>query len=345
MNERKIVLILALVIAVIYIGIEPLAHAVMHPLPEADHNYSDLEKLPQTGDAKEGQKLVRAHCIMCHNVSVDLGSAHISKKALTREFGTKYDANSQASYEKYSLLSLANHFGVVPLDLSNVGRMYDKNFLANFIKRPAHASFESSFLRHKDASFKAELEELLEDHNDTTEVIYKFKADYEAGIRAYKKEKKISMPDFTKLKDSQIGDIVAYLDLISRDLNPKETTELACGRCHSVELGHIAMTTEEGALKEHFGATPPDLSMMYKSRGKAYLHAFLTDPQSIILGSKMPRIGLDIASQEKVISYLESVADPKKQERESLAWWVIGYFIFFSLVTYLWYRNEYDRIH
>lgn len=341
MNEKKIVLILAGVIAVIYIGIEPLAHAVMHPLPKVDYSYGDLADMPIEGNAKEGQKLVRSHCTMCHSVSIDLGASPISKMALKREFGDLYDENSQASYDKYCALSQARHFGVVPLDLSNVGRMYDPKFLANFIKRPAHASFESTYVKYKKALFQEELSEFKEQSDEALQ----FTADYEKSMRNYLLEAKISMPDFTKLSDARIGDIVAYLDLISRDLSPKEATELACGRCHSVDLAGIAMTTEKEALHEHFGSTPPDLSMIYKSRGEAHLHAFLNDPQAIILGSKMPRIGLNKASQQKIITYLESVADPKKEERESLAWLIIGYFLLFAVVTYLWYKNEYERIH
>ncbi len=339
MNEKKIAIIIGVIVAVLYIGIEPLAHAVMHPIPPVDYEYSDLENNSRSGDAKKGQQLVRAHCSMCHSVEVDLGAAPVSRKALKREFGAMFDEDSEASYQKYLALYQSKQFGVVPLDLSNVGRIYHNKFLASFIKRPAHTAFEATYMKHAQKKFEQKLATLKTDQEREAFVAEQFKAQND-----YKERKKISMPNFTKLSDQQIADIMSYLNLISRDLTPKETTELACGRCHSVRLGGIQAGTDADELKRHFGTVPPDLSMMFKSKGAGYLHAFINDPQSIILGSKMPRAGLDRQNQQKVIDYLEQVADPKKEERLTVAWWVMGYFVIFALVTYAWYRNEKERI-
>ena len=84
------------------------------------------------------------------------------------------------------------------------------------------------------------------------------------------------------------------------------------------------------------GTTPPDLSMVIRSKGKEYLNKFINDPQKLLSGTSMPRVGLTKDSQEKVISYLEEVGDRKKAERESLGFKLIVFMFVFTIIAYFW---------
>jgi hypothetical protein len=52
------------------------------------------------------------------------------------------------------------------------------------------------------------------------------------------------------------------------------------------------------------GKLPPDLSQYIISRGPDYLGKFINDPQKLLEGTAMPRVGLNQESQEQVIKYL-----------------------------------------
>ena len=57
----------------------------------------------------------------------------------------------------------------------------------------------------------------------------------------------------------------------------------------------------------------------------------------------MPRVGLTQASQEQVVSYMESVGDRKKAERENLGLKLIGFMAIFTLIAYLWKVSIWKR--
>ena len=118
MREIKILAVLIVFTAGLYIGVEPFAHSQMHPHVEApDYSFKDAEGLNGVkGDAQNGEALVQANCIACHS---------IEKAGFPPMMD---DASSAASY------------GVVPPDLSTSGHIYDANFLAAFIKNPAKAT-------------------------------------------------------------------------------------------------------------------------------------------------------------------------------------------------------------
>ncbi len=118
MREIKILAVLIVFTAGLYIGVEPFAHSQMHPHVEAaDYSFKDADGLNgATGNAQNGEALVQANCIACHS---------IEKAGFPPMMD---DASSAASY------------GVVPPDLSSAGHIYDANFLAAFIKNPAKAT-------------------------------------------------------------------------------------------------------------------------------------------------------------------------------------------------------------
>ncbi len=292
MKEFKILAVLVALVGITYYGIEPYAHSVMHPaVAPADFTFQDVKNVDTSlaGNVDNGKVLVEANCIACHAIEK---AGHPAMMP---------NADAAASY------------GVVPPDLSDAGRIYDKNYLANFIFDPVTAMH----VQHK--------------YNP------------ESG-------KAFPMPSYNWMSPQDIMDVVAYLQSIAPKVadnveGHKSTFEAACGRCHSMKYAGIEASTPANMIKEHMGATPPDLSQYIKSRGEHYLHSFINDPQILLKGTSMPRVGLSEKAQEEVIAYMEEVGDSKKAEREALGVWVILYSIIFAILAYLWKRKIWSEVH
>ena len=222
-------------------------------------------------------------------------------------------------------VSASASYGVNPPDLSTAGALYDEKFLANVIKNPAHAMK----LEHK--------------FND---------------------KRPFPMPNFFG-SDQDLADIVAYLKSIApKEITPKDAFVNACGRCHDMKYDNWyvigpkpKMDTElekaqfnlkhaqyQANLKKYLGTNPPDLSMYIRSRGHEYIRDFVEDPQKILHGTAMPRVGLTEASTAKVIEYMEKVGDRKKDKRNFLGAWVLLYFVIFSILAYLWKKQIWKEV-
>ncbi|MDD5210907.1 MAG: c-type cytochrome [Sulfuricurvum sp.] len=291
MKEFKILAIIAALVGITYYGIEPYAHHVMHPeVKAADFAFEDLKNVDTSlaGNVDNGKVLVEANCIACHSIEK---AGHLQIMS---------NADAAAAY------------GVVPPDLSSSGRIYDKNYLANFIFDPVSAMH----LSHK----------------------------YPVGGA-----KAFPMPAYNWMQPQEIMDVVAYLQSIApkvagKDAH-KETYAAACGRCHSMSYAKFEATTSKDAIKAYMGATPPDLSQYIKSRKEHYLHGFINDPQLLLAGTSMPRVGLSEKAQEEVIAYMEETGDSKKAERESVGLWVMLYTFVFAILAYLWKRKIWSEVH
>lgn len=292
MKELKILAIIAALVGITYYGIEPYAHHIMHPeVKTADFTFSDLKNVDTnlTGDVVNGKVLVEANCIACHAIE---SAGHPAMMP---------NADAAASY------------GVVPPDLSSSGRIYDKNYLANFIFDPVSAMH----LSHK----------------------------YPVGGA-----KVFPMPSYNWMTPQEIMDVVAYLQSVAPKVAEgkeahKAAYDAACGRCHSMSYAKSEATTPKDAIKAYMGATPPDLSQHIKSRKEHYLHSFINDPQLLLAGTSMPRVGLTEKAQEEVIAYMEEIGDSKKAERESLGLWVMLYTLVFAILAYLWKRKIWSEVH
>jgi len=150
------------------------------------------------------------------------------------------------------------------------------------------------------------------------------------------------MPGYGWMSDSDIASIVAYLKSIApAEMTNKEVFVDACGRCHNMKYDKNFATSD---VSEYMGSTPPDLSMMIRSRGEHYLKTFINNPQKHLHGTAMPRVGLNEESQEQVITYLEEVGDSKKAEREALAPYVLGFLAFMTLISFLWKKEVWDEV-
>jgi len=104
MKELKILFIVVFFSAIVYIGVEPLAHSQMHPHVEpADYSFSDLPKISKVdSNITKGKELVSTNCTACHGISA---------------IGINAPMDNKMSGESY---------GVVPPDLSSAGLIYDK---------------------------------------------------------------------------------------------------------------------------------------------------------------------------------------------------------------------------
>ena len=275
MKEIKILAIVLFFTAVTYWGVEPYAHSQMHPhVAPTDFSFKDITPLHVNGNVENGKALVEANCIACHSI-----------KSLGME--------APMSFE-----DAASAYGVVPPDLSHAGVIYDKNYLAGFLKDPVSA----------------------------TQLSHKFGD-----------AKPFAMPSYSFLSEQEIADVVAYLgNIVSTKVSNKAVFEEACGRCHSMKYDAFKAQTPTSSLKGYLGSEAPDMSMMIRSKKAEYLSTFINEPLKMVEGIAMPRVGLSEASQEQVIAYIDSVGDRKKAERESLGLKLIGFMAIFTLIAYLW---------
>lgn len=117
MREFKILAVIIVFVGVLYYGVEPYAHSVMHPATTpANFEFKDLPAVDlSAGNAEAGKALI-ATCTACHGIKAAGMPAPMDAKA------------AGAAY------------GVVPPDLSDAGLIYDARYLVNFIEDPNKAS-------------------------------------------------------------------------------------------------------------------------------------------------------------------------------------------------------------
>ncbi len=208
--------------------------------------------------------------------------------------------------------SAASAYGVTPPDLGSAGKLYNADYLASFIKDPAKASKTA----HK-----------------------------------YVDGKVHPMPQFNWMQPQEIADMVAYLQSIApKEMTNKEVFTDACQRCHSIKYadmkgGSMAAFTPHDDIKHYMGKLPPDLSQMIRSRGHHYLETFVNDPQKLLEGTAMPRVGLTEESQAQVVAYLEEVGDSKKAQREELGPKFLIYLVIFAIFAFLWKSSKWRDVH
>ncbi len=159
------------------------------------------------------------------------------------------------------------------------------------------------------------------------------------------KNPKFAMPPMSQLSDKQIADIIAFLSSVAKkDISGAEVIKDGCTRCHSIKYKKITAFTKENYLKKYLGKVPPDLSLKGRSKDKEYLEAFINNPQSVLPGTSMPRLGLTEESTQKAIKYLEDIADPHKEERNKIGFWVIVYMLIGVVLTYAWKKKVWKSV-
>jgi len=225
--------------------------------------------------------------------------------------------------------------GVIPPVLDHAGSLYDRNYLIALIKDPAMASNV--------------------DHKYADTAMHPMGA-----IKSMVSD------------DQQIADVVDY---IKKNKGATPTSKVAyaeaCGRCHAMrydkltQIGSVpetksniktgldvealkfkqAVAEEQAKVAEYMGKLPPDLSMMVRARSHHFMETFVENPQSQLAGTSMPRVGLSLDGYEHVQSYLSDIGDPSKPARALAAPWVLGFFIIFTILAYLWKSSQWRDLH
>ncbi len=341
MKEVFILFVLVIFTGIVYWGVEPLAHSVMHPhvapanfdFPAGAKAYADrqVEKaelaLAEVEDRNSAQgkmatmalddakkNALAVHAFWDEVKKIDLSKGDAATGATTFMAAGCigcHGVKSQGMPAPMDAKGAAAGFGVVPPDLSTAGYLYSPVFLAALIKKPNMAL-------HLQGKF-----------NDSHP--FPMTDFYGAGGADMNKE---------------IADIVAYLVSIApKKMDDKEVFANACQRCHDMKYDKLKAFTDAEPLKKYMGSNPPDLSIMIRSRGKHYLETFINDPQKGLPGTSMPRVGLNEKSQEQVVNYLESIGDSKKAERESLGYKIMLYFLILSVFAIAWKTYIWKRVH
>jgi ubiquinol-cytochrome c reductase cytochrome c1 subunit len=321
-KELKILAIVAFFTVLLYIGVEPYAHSQMHK-------------------HVEGQNFV-------YDGTADIEEASADKKEVKKKFWAevktiaelKGDASAgEATFAMCAgchMEGATNMGGVTPPSLDHAGAIYDKNYLIALIKDPAMASnvdhkYPDGTMSHPMGSIST----MVTEPQDIANVV------------AYLKEKKAG------------------------EVTPKEAFEEACMRCHANRYGGLTqlgtapktkeniktgqdieamkfaqkVAEEQGAIAEYMGKLPPDLSIIYRARSEHFLETFVENPQSQLAGTAMPRVGLNEEGYEKVIEYLAETGDPSAKARAELGPWVIGFFVIFTILAYLWKSSLWRDLH
>mgnify|MGYP002746766616 FL=1 len=346
MKELKIFAIVVILSGILYWGIEPYAHTKLHPhTANAEYNFSKedtdyakhfleqkkeaLEAAKASGnkasieaaikDVETAQKILDDYTAFWADInSIDLAKGDATKGAET--FGAAgctgcHGIEAAGMPASMDAETASQSFGVVPPDLSTAGKIYDERFLAALIKNPTMAVK----LSHK--------------FND--EHPYPMTAFMGAGGDI----------------NAEIADIVAYLKKVSADADAKSkiTEEKvfadACQRCHDMKYDKKYAFSNKVSLAAYMGSNPPDLSMMIRSKGADYLHKFINDTQKMLPGTAMPRVGLNKAAEDDIVSYIEKVGDSKKAERESTGLYVMIYFFILGIFAWLWKRKVWSELH
>jgi ubiquinol-cytochrome c reductase cytochrome c1 subunit len=314
-NKEPLILVVVVFFSLVtYYLVEPFAHHVLHKVVVETENknfaYDDLPALTKTGNAVAGKDLViNAGCTGCHSMEV---------------------AGMPAPMDA---VMAAQSYGVNPPDLSNAGAIYDAKFLADLIKNPAHALK----VEHKFDEAKGQMHPMVPFYGMGGDI------------------------------DQEIADMVAYLVSIAKpdEITPAVAFENACGRCYAVgyenwtQIGikpkfkhakdglafDIKVMEYQDSLKAYMGKLPPDLSMYIRSRGDDFLNKLVENPQNILPGTAMPRVGVTAESMEKVLEHMKNAGDTKRAEREAIGMNVMIYIVIFAIFALLWKKQVWKDLH
>ncbi|MBQ3674468.1 MAG: cytochrome c1 [Campylobacter sp.] len=340
-KELKVLLILIVSVLVTYWFIEPYAHSKLSPhVAPVNYDFSQGDALSTKDNIDMAQKALEnaksrndEKAIAAAETDLNLAKENQDKATLfwnevNQIDFSKGDASTGAEtfinagctachgVEAAGLpvpmdgATASDAYGVNPPDLSTAGYLYDEKFLAAIIKDPVMALK----LGHK-----------------------------------FGDETPFPMPGFFGLGgdiNQELADIVAYLKSIApKEMENSAVFDNACSRCHDVKYDNKAMTSNIDALSKYMGSTPPDLSMMIRSKRASYLHEFINDPQKRLPGTSMPRVGLNQQAEDQVVAYLENVGDSKKSEREKTTIWIMIYFAILAVFAGLWKKKVWEKLH
>lgn len=273
------------------------------------------------GDSARGKGVFEGTCYACHGAKIDELPANITDSSM----------------------------GVVPPDLSSAANLYSDKFLAALILQPALAlkvehkfgdafimsAYNSDTTGESEEVVNANIADLIAYLND---IGARYKVEFENNLSTNLDEK------YAKLGLDAETNATLWKKDFEFALNKNDFVE-ACARCHSMRYDGLSALSAKADLMGYLGSNPPDLSMMIRSRGEEYLNNFINNTQKLLPGTAMPRVGLDEAAQKSVLAYIEKVGDSKKEERESLGLYIMGFFVILSIFAILWKRKIWANLH
>jgi len=349
---KKELLILAVVVAfslLTYWLVEPFAHSQMHPHIESKgfeyKGVTDTEEVEKKieqlkGELESAKQKNDPKLVAVAQADLKASEARLdAKKAFWKDVEriSKLKGDAAAGEAVYAnctschMEGAAPMGGVTPPDLKTSGVLYERNYLIGLIKDPAMVS----------------------------NIDHKFSAERPHPMDSVK---------YMVSTDEDIVNVIAYLQKIApkqEELTPEMAFQDACGRCHNVRYKNWTLIGEKVKFKDkrdelafdikkldaqegitgYMGKLPPDLSMYIRSRGEHYISAFVEDPQQLLLGTSMPRVGVSAKSAEKVIAYLEEAGDPKAEERDRIGMYVMLYMILFIIFAFFWKKQIWKDLH
>lgn len=338
MKELKVFLIVVFLTLFLYWGIEPFAHTKLNPaVAPANYDFAAEDiSLANDNIKKAEAALEKAKKTGLDSIVSNSENELAAAKASLDRYKNFWDevsainlssgdpVNGEVAFQGSCMgchsLTIAGFepmvsemegsemYGVNPPDLSTTGQIYDDKFLAALIKNPVMAMK----LDHKF------------DMDYAGESIHPMTPFYGAGTKDD--------------PNAEIADIVAYLKSVApkEPLSAKAVYMDACSRCHDMKYDDVYVGGNKQSLEKYMGMTPPDLSMYIRSRSKEYLHNFINDTQKMLVGTSMPRVGLTEAAESKVIEYMESVGDSKKDSRHKISIYLMIYFAILAVLAGLW---------
>lgn len=342
MREIKILAVVVVLTLITYWGVEPFAHSQMHPhVHPANYKFDVADEESTKEGVESAEKDLKAAEAAKNEKAIHGAKATLKEKeAFKTTMDEFWKANEEAikltgnvqngatlvqsnctachSIEKIGFppvmdnASSAAAYGVVPPDLSTAGKLYTKEYLVGFVREPALGSKTS----HKFVDGRVH-----------------------------------PMPSYSWMQPQEVADIVAYLQSIApKEMTNKEVFQNACQRCHSIKYGDMQKGTMQAKtptanIKAYMGKIPPDLSQYIRSRGPEYIHKFVNDPQKLLEGTSMPRVGLNEEAETQVIAYMQEVGDSKKAEREELGPKFLIYLVVFAIFAWLWKVKQWREVH
>jgi len=322
MRELKILVVVVFFSVLTYYLVEPYAHSQMHKHVES-HDFvydgtADIEEA--TADKKEAKETFWADV---KKIAALKGDAAAGEATYAMCMGCHMDGAT-------------NMGGVVPPSLDHAGAIYDRNYLIALIKDPAMASnIDHKYPNGTDAHPMGAIKGMVSADQDIANVVAYLQAHKAGHVTAKEAYQEACMRCHANRygKLTQLGEA------------PKTKENIKTG--HDIEAMKFAQNVaeEQGRVAEYMGKLPPDLSIIFRARSEHFLETFIENPQAQLAGTAMPRVGLNHEGYEKVMEYLAETGDPSAPARAIVGPWVIGFFILFTFLAYLWKSSQWRDLH
>lgn len=367
MKEIKILAIIVVIVGVLYWGVEPLAHATFHPeVAKADFEFKDLQDIDLSkGDATRGKEIVETNCVACHTLN-DAGIAGADMTMYFRDnkeatiftpdistAGAIYDGKFLANLiiDPVNALHLAHKFPNGDFPMTQYFGLEDTNQevadIVAYLKSVGSISLKKQVLESEEFIAKKEAIEKtkLSNEQKQTEI---------ASLEENLTNKAVFLNACSRCHTMKYDDVASrttpeslnvYLGSTAPDLSMmirskgKHYLEYFINDPQKVSFKAIqdAIIQKEGTLPPNDKKSPWQDDRDYSNLAK--------ELGVMPVGLSMPRVGLTEEAQERVVAYLESIGDAKKEQRETLGIYLMIFFGIMSVLAYLWKKRIWSEVH